>query len=159
MTAEPNVDLLGLTAGIVSAHVSNNAVATADLPALIQSIYASLARTSAPAAPGAAKPEPAVPVRASVKPDHLVCLEDGRKLKMLKRYLMHRYSMTPADYRTKWGLSADYPMVAPNVAARRREVALGSGLGRKPQPEQSTEKAEPKKASGRRKLGIAVTAE
>ena len=152
MTDPSKPDLLGLTTNIVSSHVSNNAVATADLPNLIQNVYSSLARLGTPAASAPARQEPAVSVRASVKPDHLVCLEDGRKVKMLKRYLMNRYGMTPADYRAKWGLPADYPMVAPDVAARRREVAIGSGLGRKPS-------ADDAKAGGRRKLGISTPAD
>jgi predicted transcriptional regulator len=135
MTDTLTSDLLGLTADIVASHVSNNRVSPADLPSLIEGVYGSLARASAPATSTATKQEPAVSVRASVKPDHLICLEDGRKVKMLKRYLMHRYNMTPDQYRAKWGLPADYPMAAPNVAARRREVALGSGLGRKPRAE------------------------
>jgi predicted transcriptional regulator len=159
MTDAPKPDLLGLTAEIVTSHVSNNAVSTADLPGLIENVYASLARASAPAAPTTTRQEPAVSVRASVKPDYLVCLEDGKQVRMLKRYLMHRYGMTPADYRAKWGLPADYPMVAPNVAAKRRQVAINSGLGRKPQVEQSRDAAEPKKTGGRRKLGIAVSTE
>jgi len=135
MTDDSKLDLLGLTAEIVSAHVSNNKVGPADLPVLIESVFASLAGASTPAAAAVTKQEPAVPVRSSVKPDHLICLEDGKKVRMLKRYLMNRFGLTPAEYRAKWGLSADYPMVAPNVAAKRRDVALASGLGRKPQGE------------------------
>ena len=123
--------LATLTADIVSAHVSNNSVAPTELPALISSVYSSLAGLGgAPAAP-AEKPVPAVPVRSSIKPDYIICLEDGKKLKMLKRHLMTAYGMTPEDYRTKWGLPADYPMVAPNYAETRRTLAKAIGLGTK----------------------------
>lgn len=124
--------LATLTADIVSAHVSNNSVAATELPALIASVYSALdGLGTAPAAPEE-KPQPAVSVRASIKPDYIVCLEDGKKLKMLKRHLMTHYQMTPEDYRAKWMLPADYPMVAPNYAAQRKELALKIGLGRKP---------------------------
>lgn len=124
-------DLLSLTSDIVSAHVSNNTVASADLPGLISSVYAALAKTSEPQVEEAPKSEPAVSIRSSVKHDYIVCLEDGAKLKMLKRYLMTNYKMTPDDYRAKWGLPRDYPMVAPAYAEQRRELAQKIGLGRK----------------------------
>lgn len=124
--------ILALVADIVCAHVGNNAVAISDVPLLIGNVHRALADLS-PAAPAPEpKQEPAVPIRASVKPDHIVCLEDGKKLKMLKRHLMTSYRMTPDDYRAKWGLPKDYPMVAPNYAAQRRTLALTIGLGRKP---------------------------
>ncbi|MEG8219606.1 MucR family transcriptional regulator [Sphingomonas sp. HH69] len=124
--------LITLTADIVAAHVSNNSVAVGDLPVLIQNIHGALNGLREPAALPDIKPEPAVSIRASVKPDYIVCLEDGKKLKMLKRHLMTHYQMTPADYRTKWNLPSDYPMVAPNYAEQRRSLAKKIGLGRKP---------------------------
>lgn len=123
--------LLTLTADIVAAHVSNNSVAVNDLPTLIQNVHQALAGINAATAAPEARPEPAVSVRSSIKPDYIVCLEDGKKLKMLKRHLMTHYSMTPDDYRRKWGLSADYPMVAPNYAEQRRALAKSIGLGTK----------------------------
>lgn len=123
--------LITLTADIVSAHVSNNEVSPADLPALIRGVHDALSGLGAPPAPvPEVTPEPAVPVRASVKPDYIVCLEDGKKLKMLKRYLMSRYQMTPDQYRQRWNLPSDYPMVAPNYADQRRTLAQKIGLGR-----------------------------
>ena len=122
-------DLLALTADIVSSHVANNSVAVNDLPQLIQNVFATLAGLSTPTAEPEAKPEPAVSIRQSIKPDYIVCLEDGKKLKMLKRHLMTAYGMTPDDYRAKWGLPADYPMVAPNYAESRRQLAKSIGLG------------------------------
>jgi predicted transcriptional regulator len=123
--------LITLTADIVAAHVSNNSVAVNDLPQLIQNVHSALSGlTSAPAAPEV-KQEPKVSIRASVKPDYIVCLEDGKKLKMLKRHLMTHYQMTPEQYRQKWGLPADYPMVAPNYAEQRRTLAKSIGLGTK----------------------------
>jgi len=123
--------LLTLTADIVAAHVSNNSVAVNDLPNLIQNVHSALSGISGKAAPIEAKPEPKVSIRSSIKPDYIVCLEDGKKLKMLKRHLMTHYSMTPDQYRQKWGLSSDYPMVAPNYAEQRRTLAKSIGLGTK----------------------------
>ena len=123
--------LLTLTADIVAAHVSNNSVAVNDLPNLIQNVHGALTGISARQSAPEAKPEPRVPIRSSVKPDFIVCLEDGKKLKMLKRHLMTHYNMTPDEYRQKWGLSADYPMVAPNYAEQRRALAKSIGLGTK----------------------------
>ena len=122
--------LITLTSDIVAAHVSNNSVAVSDLPVLIQNVHAALASLDNPAPAPEAKPEPAVSIRSSIKPDHIVCLEDGKKLKMLKRHLMTHYKMTPDDYRAKWGLPADYPMVAPNYADQRRTLAKKIGLGK-----------------------------
>lgn len=123
--------LITLTSDIVAAHVSNNSVAVDDVPALIQNVYGALAGLgSAPQVEE--KPEPAVSIRASVKADHLVCLEDGKKMKMLKRHLMTDHGLTPAEYRARWGLPADYPMVAPDYAEKRRTLAKEIGLGRKP---------------------------
>ena len=128
----PEDNLISLTADIVSAHVSNNSVAVNDLPALIQNVHNALSGLGdAAPEPEQKKQEPAVSVRSSVKPDYIVCLEDGKKLKMLKRHLMTHYQMTPEQYRQKWGLSADYPMVAPNYAEQRRSLAKQIGLGTK----------------------------
>lgn len=121
--------LATLTADIVSAHVSNNSVASADLPGLIQSVFGALNGLGDAEPEVEEKQQPAVSIRASVKPDYIVCLEDGKKLKMLKRHLMTHYGMTPEDYRAKWGLPADYPMVAPNYAEQRRNLAKQIGLG------------------------------
>jgi predicted transcriptional regulator len=123
--------LLTLTADIVAAHVSNNSVAVNDLPTLIQNVHSALAGISGARSAPEAKPEPKVPIRSSIKPDYIVCLEDGKKLKMLKRHLMTHYQMTPDQYRQKWGLNADYPMVAPNYAEQRRVLAKSIGLGTK----------------------------
>src|SRR3954463_1963258 len=123
--------LLALTADIVAAHVSNNSVAVNDLPNLIQNVHSALSGISGRSAAAEPKPEPKVSIRSSIKPDYIVCLEDGKKLKMLKRHLMTHYSMTPDQYRQKWGLSADYPMVAPNYAEQRRALAKSIGLGTK----------------------------
>ena len=123
--------LIALTADIVSAHVSNNSVAVNDLPNLIQNVHAALTGISQTSAAPEPKPEPKVSIRASIKPDYIVCLEDGKRLKMLKRHLMTHYNMTPDQYRQKWGLSPDYPMVAPNYAEQRRNLAKSIGLGTK----------------------------
>jgi len=122
--------LLTLTADIVAAHVSNNSVAVNDLPNLIQNVHAALSTITGSSAPEV-RPEPKVSIRSSIKPDYIVCLEDGKKLKMLKRHLMTHYQMTPDQYRQKWGLSPDYPMVAPNYAEQRRTLAKSIGLGTK----------------------------
>lgn len=125
-----SLELMSLTADIVSSHVSNNTVAVSDLPTLIDNVYSSLARLGSVAPVPVVKQEPAVPIKASVKPDYIVCLEDGKKLKMLKRHLRTHYNLTPEDYRAKWGLAADYPMVAPNYAKQRQSLALQIGLGK-----------------------------
>ncbi|MEO7276836.1 MAG: MucR family transcriptional regulator [Sphingomicrobium sp.] len=127
----PNENLLTLTADIVAAHVSNNSVAVNDLPNLIQNVHAALSTISGMTAAPEPRPEPKVSIRASIKPDYIVCLEDGKKLKMLKRHLMTHYNLTPDQYRQKWGLSSDYPMVAPNYAEQRRALAKSIGLGTK----------------------------
>ncbi len=127
-----NETLITLTSDIVAAHVSNNDVSVEELSTLISSVYGALAGLGAPAPAPEPAPEPAVSIRSSVKNDHIVCLEDGKKLKMLKRHLMTHYNLTPAEYRTRWNLPADYPMVAPAYAERRRELAKKIGLGRKP---------------------------
>ena len=133
MADESDTELLRLTATIVSAHIRNNQVAPDALPKLIQSVHRSLATAgTAEPAPAPAPQTPAVPIRKSVFPDHIVCLEDGKKLKMLKRHLHASYGMTPGQYRKKWKLPADYPMVAPNYASHRSDLAKQAGLGRKP---------------------------
>lgn len=123
-------DLLTLTTEIVAAHVSNNTVDVGDLPQLINQVYQSLANIGkAPPPPLVERPQPAVNVKRSVHPDYIVCLEDGKKLKMLKRHLKTAYNMTPEAYRERWGLPADYPMVAPNYAKQRSRLAKEIGLG------------------------------
>jgi predicted transcriptional regulator len=129
--APANTNVLGLTAQIVSAHVSNNSVSPDSLPTLIQEVYKTLADVGKePIQPE--RPQPAVPVKKSVFPDHIICLEDGKKLKMLKRHLKTAYEMTPEQYRERWGLPPDYPMVAPNYALHRSSLAKRIGLGTKP---------------------------
>jgi predicted transcriptional regulator len=126
-----SVDVLGLTAQIVSAHVSNNSVTPDALPALIQDVYRTLSGIGRePVATD--KPQPAVPVKKSVFADHIICLEDGKKLKMLKRHLKTAYNMSPEQYRERWGLPPDYPMVAPSYAKHRSSLAKKIGLGTKP---------------------------
>lgn len=124
--------LITLTADIVAAHVSNNSVAVSDVPTLIGNVHSALAGLSGSNSAPPVALEPAVPIRLSVKKEYIVCLEDGKKLKMLKRHLMTHYGMTPDDYRAKWGLAADYPMVAPAYAEQRRVLAKAIGLGRAP---------------------------
>jgi len=145
--ADAHHDLITLTADIVSAHVSNNSVATTDVAKLIHNVYEALSSAGAPAAPEAPKQEPAVAVRSSVKNDYIVCLEDGKKLKMLKRYLRTNFNMTPEEYRAKWNLPRDYPMVAPAYAEQRRGLAKQIGLGRKPTEVVKTAKTAAKKAA------------
>jgi predicted transcriptional regulator len=124
--------LITLTSDIVAAHVSNNPISSDEVAGLITSVYSALSGLGQQVTQEEPAPEPAVSIRASVKPDYLVCLEDGKKLKMLRRYLRTNYDMSPEEYRERWGLPADYPMVAPNYAATRRELAKKIGLGRKP---------------------------
>ena len=131
MNENSSESLITLTADIVSAHVSNNSVAVNDLPTLIQNVHGALSGLGGNVEEPVIKQEPAVSVRSSIKPDYIVCLEDGKKLKMLKRHLMTHYQMTPDEYRQKWGLNADYPMVAPNYAEQRRTLAKKIGLGTK----------------------------
>jgi len=127
----PPTDVLGLTAQIVSAHVSNNSVSPDALPSLIQEVYKTLSGVGKEPAQ-ADRPQPAVPVKKSVFADHIVCLEDGKKLKMLKRHLKTAYNLTPEQYRERWGLGADYPMVAPAYAKHRSSLAKKIGLGTRP---------------------------
>ena len=123
--------LITLTADIVAAHVSNNSVAVNDLPQLIANVHGALSAIGGTGSVPEVRPEPKVPIRSSIKPDYIVCLEDGKRLKMLKRHLMTHYQMTPDQYRQKWGLNSDYPMVAPNYAEQRRTLAKSIGLGTK----------------------------
>ena len=139
-----NETLITLTSDIVAAHVSNNSVSVDELGSLISSVYSALSGLGQTAAVVEAMPEPAVSIRSSVKPDYIVCLEDGKKLKMLKRHLMTHYSLTPDQYRARWGLPADYPMVAPNYAEKRRDLAKKIGLGRKPGSKAPARKAKAK---------------
>ena len=133
MSDQVAANVLGLTAQIVSAHVSKNQVGTDVLPLLIQSVYRSLSTAgNAEAAPPTPAQTPAVPIKKSVFPDYIVCLEDGKKLKMLKRHLQTSYGLSPEAYRAKWGLPREYPMVAPNYAATRSGLAKQIGLGRTP---------------------------
>jgi predicted transcriptional regulator len=137
--APSDLGILGLTAQIVSAHVGNNKVATEELPGLIQQVYHALNGTAAatsvvaprPAAP-AERPKPAVAISKSVFNEYIICLEDGKKLKMLKRHLQTAYGMTPEQYRAKWGLESNYPMVAPEYAKKRSSLAKAIGLGTRP---------------------------
>jgi predicted transcriptional regulator len=122
-------ELLALTTNIVAAHVANNSVALSDLPRLIREVHETLANVGGGSQREPERPNPAVPIRKSVMPDYIVCLEDGKKLKMLKRHLKTAYNMTPEEYRDRWGLAADYPMVAPNYAKQRSKLAKQIGLG------------------------------
>ena len=151
MADESFDNLLALTADIVAAHVGNNNVAVGDVPALIQNVHGALVNLNAPTAEAAPEPQPSVSIRASVKPDYIVCLEDGKKLKMLKRYLASNFNMTPAEYRAKWKLPADYPMVAPNYSSQRKDLAHKMGLGRKKAaaPVPAAAPAAPKRARSR----------
>ena len=125
-------DLLRLASDIVAAYVSNNPVPVAELPGMIKSIHATLGGLAGGVADSLMSQKPAVPIKKSIAPEYIVCLEDGKRLKMLKRYLRSNYSLSPEEYRAKWGLPADYPMVAPNYAAQRSEFAKKIGLGRTP---------------------------
>lgn len=125
-----NKALLELTVKIVSSHVANNPVTSEDLPSMIKRVYEALRGAGAVEAEPE-RPQPAVPIKRSVFPDYIVCLEDGKKLKMLKRHLQSAYGMSPEQYRERWGLPADYPLVAPNYAERRSHLAREIGLGRK----------------------------
>ncbi|MBN8552217.1 MAG: MucR family transcriptional regulator [Caulobacterales bacterium] len=123
-------EIIEMTTDIVSAYVGNNAIAAADLPSLIQNVHRALAEVSSGEVAASVEPqEPAVSVKKSITPDFLICLEDGRKFKSLKRHLRTKYDMSPDEYRAKWGLPRDYPMVAPNYAKARSELAKQMGLG------------------------------
>ncbi|MFW2351175.1 MucR family transcriptional regulator [Qipengyuania sp.] len=124
--------LITLTSDIVAAHVSNNNVDVSEVPTLISNVYSALSGLGAAGGASEEVPDPAVSIRSSVKKDHLVCLDCGKKMKMLKRHLSTEHDLTPDEYRARWNLSADYPMVAPDYAATRRDLAVKIGLGRKP---------------------------
>ncbi|RUW57001.1 MAG: transcriptional regulator [Mesorhizobium sp.] len=141
--ADESSNLIELTADIVSAYVSNNPVPVASLPDLIQSVNLSLSKVGQPVEPEKPVLTPAVNPKKSVFPDYIICIEDGKQFKSLKRHLMTHYNLTPEAYREKWGLARDYPMVAPNYAAQRSALAKSIGLGRKAAP--------PKKAPAKRK--------
>jgi predicted transcriptional regulator len=145
-------EILALTAEIVSSHLSNNSTGPESLPGLIQSVFDKLTALASEE-PAPTELTPAVPIKKSVTDDYIVCLEDGKKLKMLKRHLMTAYGMTPAEYRAKWGLKADYPMVAPSYAMKRQELAKKIGLGRKPRVAEA--EAAPKARRTRRKATAA----
>ena len=132
VSTEMTETLITLTSDIVVAHVSNNSVQLSELPTLITNVYTALSGLEGGAGPTEERPDPAVSVRASVKKDHIVCLDCGKKMKMLKRHLSTEHDMTPEEYRQRWDLPTDYPLVAPNYAETRRELAVKIGLGRKP---------------------------
>ncbi|KUM26706.1 transcriptional regulator [Mesorhizobium loti] len=142
--ADETTNLIELTAEIVSAYVGNNPVPVASLPDLIESVNSSLAKIGQATEPEMPAQAPAVNPKRSVFPDYIVCLEDGKKFKSLKRHLNVHYGLTPDEYRAKWGLKADYPMVAPNYAAQRSSLAKASGLGRKAA-------AKPAKSNGKKR--------
>jgi len=143
--------LIELTTDIVSAYVSNNPIPVGDLPHLIAAVHAALQQQVAPAEQQEAEPQrPAVPIKKSITPDYIVCLEDGKKFKSLKRHLATTHGLTPDEYRTKWGLPADYPMVAPAYSATRSALAKSTGLGRKAE---AVEVA-PTAPARRKKLGL-----
>ena len=150
----PDQTLIALTADIVSAHVENNQVAVGDLPTVIAKVYAALAGLGQAVAAPVVEQQPAVSIRSSVKPDYIICLEDGKKLKMLKRHLNATFGMTPDDYRAKWKLPADYPMVAPNYAEQRRALAHKIGLGRKPKASPAPAPTAPKTTRARKTLKL-----
>jgi predicted transcriptional regulator len=127
--AKNQYEMVQATVDIVSAHVANNSMAVADIPGLIEEVYQTLMRLGDVVEPVEVRPEPVVPIKKSITPDYLICLEDGKKLKMLKRHLKTAYDMSPEEYRERWGLAADYPMVAPNYAKQRSELAKSIGLG------------------------------
>lgn len=130
MTDQSNrEDILALTTEIVSAYLSNNAVSANEIPGVIELVFKTLSNVNTDSIVMADRPQPAVPIKKSVNPDYIVCLEDGKKLKMLKRHLKTAYNMTPEQYRERWGLPSDYPMVAPNYAKQRSKLAKDIGLG------------------------------
>ncbi len=127
----PQQEVLEMTTEIVSSFIANNPVPASALPDLIKTVHETISDLSQLDGSSTPRPDPAVPISKSITDEHIICLEDGRKLKMLKRYLRSRYDLTPDEYRTRWNLPADYPMVAPNYAKRRSEFAKQIGLGRK----------------------------
>ena len=124
-------ELLALTTEIVSSYVANNTLSANEIPGVIEQVYRTLSGVGGESGLAADRPKPAVPIKKSVTPEHIICLEDGKKLKMLKRHLKTAYGMSPEEYRERWGLPADYPMVAPNYAERRSKLAKDIGLGKR----------------------------
>ncbi|MCB1550190.1 MAG: MucR family transcriptional regulator [Hyphomicrobiaceae bacterium] len=152
--AAPETELLELTADIVAAYVSNNPLPSSEIGRVIADTYAAVSKLQSAAEPQPQeKRAPAVPIKKSVTPDFIICLEDGKKFKSLKRHIGNFYNLTPDEYRAKWGLPADYPMVAPNYAAARSQLAKASGLGRKAAPVPVAPPAPAK----RRKIGLKIT--
>lgn len=135
LPASSSDDTLRLAAKVVTAYVGRNQTPATQIPELIQTVFAALSAAGQAAEPPPEAQRPAVPAKKSITPDYIICLEDGKKLKMLKRHLRTTYGMTPEEYRAKWGLPPDYPMVAPNYAAQRSQFAKDIGLGRRPEPE------------------------
>ncbi|MEL6829230.1 MAG: MucR family transcriptional regulator [Pseudomonadota bacterium] len=131
MESHSRSEILEMTSDIVSSFVAHNPVASSALPDLIKTVHETMEDLAQDKDKKEPRPDPAVPISKSITPDHIICLEDGRKLKMLKRYLRSRYNLTPDEYRARWGLPADYPMVAPNYAKKRSAFAKEIGLGRK----------------------------
>ena len=148
--SEPSPTMLELVAQIVSAHCSSSTVEADALPALIHQVHAALTQVGQPEQASTEKREPAVPLKKSVFPNYIVCLEDGKKLKMLKRHLKSAYGLTPEQYREKWDLPSNYPMVAPNYAERRSDLAKQIGLGRKPRAEAGSKEEDEVEAPARR---------
>lgn len=155
MAEAQDEQLIALTADIVAAHVSHNTIASGEIADLIARVHGALTGLGQPQPAPEVELKPAVSVRSSVKPDHIICLEDGKKMKMLKRHLATDHNMTPADYRAKWKLPADYPLVAPDYAAQRKDLALKIGLGRKPAAPAANQPAE--KPAPKRKLSAKFT--
>lgn len=155
--AVPGTELLELTADIVAAYVSNNPLPVSELGRVIADTYTAISKLqAAPALPQEEKRAPAVPIKKSVTPDFIICLEDGKQFKSLKRHIGTHYNLTPDEYRAKWGLPADYPMVAPNYAAARSQLAKAIGLGRKAAVPEPVAQPAPTPAK-RRKIGLKIT--
>lgn len=153
MDSTGNAALLECTTSIISAYVANNTIQKENLSALIADTFKSLAQVGQTQAP-VEELKPAVPIKRSVQPDHIICLEDGKKFKSLKRHLMSHYNMTPQEYREKWGLPSDYPMVAPSYALARSELAKKMGLGQRQIPVAITTSVKPPKKAAAVKLGV-----
>ena len=145
---KPTAELLELTTKIAAAHVASNPIAVTDVPGLIATVHQALATLGPEEA--APRPEPAVPIKQSVKPEYIVCLEDGKKQKMLKRHLKTAHGMTPTEYRERWGLPRDYPLVSPNYTKQRSQLAKKIGLGRKPGPKVNAQRKTKKSSKAMR---------
>jgi predicted transcriptional regulator len=153
MDSTDNTVLLECTTAIISAYVANNTIQKENLSGLIADTFKSLARVDQTQAP-VEELKPAVPIKRSVQPDHIICLEDGKKFKSLKRHLMTHYNLTPQAYREKWGLSGDYPMVAPSYALARSELAKKMGLGQRRTQAAITASVKPTKKAAAEKMGV-----